>query len=539
MTGFSKTLDPASVCIDARDHIGPHQLAIGKTRKLFERDGIIHAFYSRGYEIAHTRLCADTLRLLDTQVLDLPAAWGGGAFCIDDDGAGSVTLVFLHRNQHEFCAVKGTIENGEIAWEAWRSLLVSRARQAAPWVEVGRDGTAWASVLDRDGDFRIVAISPDGMATIGNLFKPGEPSWYHSCVQMLPVRDDMALAVSFRGTFPLRTELVFRTVSPDLTLGETRVLAPCTVNDKLTFHFQAVGDPARGRAHIVYLDEGLSTSHALFDGKDWKVSRAIVPGACFAPQICINDSGAAVLIVPDYEGVMWRATWSMEKGWSAAQRVDDVPVPNVSAQFAQTCYGTGGMISAARSSNGRVPFLSGVIEDDRRAHARLHMAMLGRRGALSLADEKPLDARVAGGTLNADINLCSLQPDDLKRKGRRWLVSVPADAGRALRIELASGANGLAARAFWLERDGSLREESAKVSVTSTMRDAFSPPGETASLHVSLSLKDTAVLQTGQAWVDIYESGTRLADTGPYDLEAAAKMALHPERIPAYFKRMV
>ncbi len=66
--------------IDARPRIGPHHLAIGKTRKLFEHDGVVHAFFSRGYEIAHTRLNGETLGIIDTRVLPLPVAWGGGAF---------------------------------------------------------------------------------------------------------------------------------------------------------------------------------------------------------------------------------------------------------------------------------------------------------------------------------------------------------------------------------------------------------------------------------------------------------------------------
>ena len=151
-----------SIQLDHRAGIGPHHLAIGKTRKLFEWRGTLHAFFSRGYEIAHARVDADSLEIKDIRQLHVPAAWGGGAFCVDHDPAGAVTLIFLHRNKLELAALKGQLTGDDIDWNGWRPVLRSNARMAAPWVETDPDGNAWCSVLARDGSFQIARLSPAG-----------------------------------------------------------------------------------------------------------------------------------------------------------------------------------------------------------------------------------------------------------------------------------------------------------------------------------------------------------------------------------------
>jgi hypothetical protein len=541
MSSYQELFGHTSVPVDERDHIGPHHLSIGKSRKLFEHDGVIHAFYSRGYEIAHTRLCAETMTVCGTDALDLPSSWGGGAFCIDDHDE-AVTLVFLHRNQHEFCIVNGWIEDKIIRWGRWRPLLVSRARQSAPWVSVGPDGTAWASVLDRDGDFRLVAVSPDGTFRVGDLFETGEAPWYHSCIQVLPVQRDRAIAIGFRGEFPSKTELVFKSVSAALALGQTQPLAPCVVNDKLTFHFQAVGDPQRGRAHVVYLDEGLSVSHAYFENDGWHVARTILPGPCFAPQLCLDEDGNAVLLAADYEGVLWRAAWS--DGWSPPRQIRGVQAPNVSALFGQTGFGTGGLITAARAVEGRVPFLFGTIDDDRVGRATLHAAVIGGGSGLLFDAERPLTVKVGSDTVEADIGLSALRDDDLRRQGWCWLVTVPAEAGRAVKLELTAGAGTIAGRAYWQERDGRINTEAAPPRVEAHLHDVFSKAKNSASIHVQAQVPHgTHQLRPEQAWVETYsgwpDRSARLCDLAPYSPETTAMMALEPNRIPRVFKRMV
>ncbi|HSZ75478.1 MAG TPA: hypothetical protein VK779_11710 [Rhizomicrobium sp.] len=531
MGSFHELID-APLMIDARDHIGPHHLAIGKTRKLFARGGIIHAFFSIGYGIMHARI-DERFDLIDKHTLDLPIAWGGGAFCVDDHD-GRVVLVFLHRNQHELCVITGDEKNGEIVWQDWRTLLVSRARQAAPWVEIGPDGTAWASVLDRDGDMRLIVLPPNGNPRVGGLFEAGEARWYHSCVQVEPIAKDKALAIGFRGEFPSRTELVYKIVSSDLKLGPAKTLARCNVNDRLTFHFQAVGDAARSRAHIVYLDNGLSVSHALFENDAWHVTENVLSVACFAPQIAIDEAGNAALIAPDYDGQLWTSAWSKAKGWCTPKKLRGL-APNVSMQFAQTGYGTGGLISAARSTNGSVPFLFARIENDQTAHAKLYASRIGGEALFDV--NKPLSIAADGKHVEVGIRLAGLHASDLKQTGRRWVVAVPAEAGRALKLEFKSLPAGLAANAYWLERDGRYVADVASVKTSVELCDAFSH-NDCGVIRASLDLSQITPLATDQAWVEAY-AGATLLDIAPFDPETAAKMALSPEGIPRAFKRMV
>jgi hypothetical protein len=539
---FRDRFQARQIVLDRRDRIGPHHLAIGKTRKLFEHDGVVHAFYSRGYEIAHARLDPETLSPIATRVLPFPAAWGGGAFCVDN-AAGRVALVFLHRNQHELCFAQGTIENGEIAWAPWRSLLVSRARQAAPWLELGRDGTAWASVLDRDGDMRLAVMAPDGTARIGDLFGKGETGWYHSCVQVLPVARDKALAVGFRGAFPRETELVFKTVGADLALGPSRTLAPCNVNDRLTFHFQAVGDPARACAHIVYLDDGLSVSHAIYENGEWRIAKSILPVACFAPQITLDGDGNAVLVAAGYDRALWQAAWSRTKGWSQPRKIHGALAPNISPLFAGTGYGTGGMIAAARSETGRVPYLFAVVEDDLHAAASLYIAQLD--DPFGFAPDAPVCVRVTGKTVVAEIRLAVLRDADMKQSGRCWLAVVPSGAGRALKIAAAAGRVGLEAQAYWQQRDGSTERAAARVTVSVEPHDAFSH-GEYGLLRLSAEFETPpSDINAKNGWAEFYsdgwspQGGGTLADIAPFDPETAARIAQDPAQAPYSFRRMV
>jgi hypothetical protein len=535
ITTFRQRFSEPSTLVDERVGIGPHHLAIGKTRKLFEKDGTIFAFFSRGYEIACATLDANSLRLRDTQVLDLPIAWGGGAFCVDCDTEGRVALVFVHRNQHELCLATGAIGDGHIEWTPWRSLLVSSASQAAPWLELGSHGTGWCSVLDRTGDFRIAAVKGKTVR-VGNLFGANEQAWYHSCVQVLPVAEDRAVAIGFRGSFPSKTELVFKTVSAALEMGPSETLAPCNVNDRLTFHFQAVGDPARECAHIVYLDEGLSVSHAQYSGGRWIVAKRIIPVASFAPQICINGDGDLLLLAADYEGQIWKATRPFRGEWSEPSIVPNLTGPNVSALFAQTGYGTGGLISAARSEDGRVPFLLAEIKDERTSTAALRIAAIGGLPGI-LATEGALTITQTGPTLDVDIRLAALSRSDLKEKTNSWLVVIPAQKSRALKVRLAGG-DAVTASAAWLEADGQHSPMKAHATIRTSLCDAFSPEEHGAIRTVLAMDAEPMDLRLDRAWVETY-CGERLVDMAPFQPEMAARLALNPDLITRTYKRMV
>jgi hypothetical protein len=383
-----------SVILDERSHIGPHHLAIGKTRKLLRAGDDVFAFFSRGYEIAMACCDARTGAMRDTVVLDLPVSWGGGAFCVDDDGAGRVVMVFVNRDLRQLCFVEGRAAGGKVIWQPWRAILSGDVNQAAPWVSLDEVGTAWATVLERNGNFRIATVTRDGKAQAGSLFNPGEVPWYHSCVQALPLGNGQCVAVGFRGTFPTRTELVGKTIASDLVTGPSQSICPCDVNDRLTFHFQALGDPGRQQAHIVYLDDGLSVSHAILSGGAWQIEKNVMAFASLAPQICLDESGSLILLAADYEGRVVESRKPPGGPWSAPVQLEGVTGPNISPLFALTNYGTGGMISDARSRNGVVPLLIGCITDEREARAvlSLHLAGIGATRPVQTAPPKPFPA---------------------------------------------------------------------------------------------------------------------------------------------------
>jgi hypothetical protein len=541
MTSFQRQFGAGWTCVDERGDIGPHHLAIGKTRKLFEMGNTIEAFYSEGYAIAHARLDAGTLERREAKPLpDFPVAWGGGAFCVDADDKGRVTLVFVHRNRHEFCVVQGTASAEGIVWGGWKTLLATAAPQAAAWVETGPDGTAWCSVLARDGDFRLALVAPDGSATTALLFEANESPWYHSCVQVLPVGADEAVAVGFRGAFPAKTELVFKTVTRGFVLGPSQTLAPCNVNDQFTFHFQAVGDPANGRAHIVYLDDGLSVSHAVYEKGAWHVDKNVMPFPSYAPQICIDDAGRLALLACDYEGAVWTASWRDRTGWTKPRAVEALPASTISGLFGRTGYGTGGLICAARSPSGRVPFLMGAITDERTARARLYAASLGLRGGLLLDAGQPVAATLEGAMLKGEIRLASLRKSDFETANKSWVVNIPVKEGAPAKLTIALDAGRPLAHLSRCTADGYARVAPAKV--TAQFRDPFSQEAACAAIAFEAECPADMTLIPEKAWVETYDAAggeTALVDLAPFEPEAAAQTTLAPHRIPAIYKRMV
>ena len=379
------------------------------------------------------------------------------------------------------------------------------------------------------------------------MFAPDEKSWYHSCVQLLPVGRNRAVAVGFRGQFPAQTELVFKSVSGDLEMGESRTLAPCNVNDATTFHFQAVGDPIRGRAHIVFLDDGLTVSHAMFHEDRWILAKNIFPRPAYAPQISVDDKGALALIAVDYQGAVWTAAWTEQRGWSSPQRVEKLPRLNISASFGRTGYGTGGLISAARSPSGRVPFLMGIIEDDRTATASLHISALGLRSGLAL-NSLPVLAATDGGELRVAIHLANLRDADLQVPGRCWMATIPGPDQTALKLAVHVD-NGLKATLFWQQSNGTIAKETCSVTMTTRFHGPFDPESDSAFVEVvAKPSRSVAKLQFERAWVEIYGAGwslescksnAELADIGPFELEAAASAALDPASITQAFRRII
>ncbi len=293
--------------LDRRSGIGPHHLSIGKTRK-FDGDG--KPVYSVGDGIAG---------------MALPTTFGGGAFCVDGQ-----SLIYVHKNRRECYLVRNGVE---------RKLCETASTFAAPWVTEGPDGRAWWSVLSRDGNYRI-GLGENARVLTG---------WYHSAIQVMPLSSDRAVAIGFRGEFPTATTLVFQEIDARLRNVGEEIDIECNVNDRTTFHFQAVSDFSRELAHVVFLGAGLCVQHAVYfgDSVHWTDGPAI-DGPCFAPQITLDSNGVETILAADYRGNIRVGNDKVLRG---------VRGPNISPLFALTGYGTGGMISGAKTVNGKVPLL--------------------------------------------------------------------------------------------------------------------------------------------------------------------------------------
>jgi hypothetical protein len=233
----------------------------------------------------------------------------------------------------------------------------------------------------------------------------------------------------------------------------------------------------------------------------------------------------------------WRRTTTDGFGeWSEPSVVSGIAAPNVSALFAQTGYGTGGLISAARSENGHVPFLMADITDERTATAALRLAEIGGDAGV-LASGETFAIRQKGRTLDVEIRLAALTKSELNDTSRSWLVVVPAQKSRALKIRL-SGGEPITASAGWLEPNGSFSPLKARTTIASSICDAFSSEDH-GTLHATLTLDaEPTDLQPDSAWAETY-SGDRLIDMAPFQPETAARLTRDPSLITRMYKRMV
>lgn len=254
------------------------------------------------------------------------SAFGGGAFCVDGD---SVLYVSPDR--------KSLSLNG-------KALCSTDSTFAAPWL-CGR----WFSVLSRDGQ-HIVGCNGDAR------YFPHE--WYHSCLQVIPLISG-ALVIGFTGRFPIETNMMGCLVSDDMEFGEPFIIDQCNVNDRLTFHFQAVAH--EGTVSIVYLGSGLSVREAVYNSNIWTL-RTVDDHPSFAPQNISTPSGVKII-------------WCTYDGHVRTENGDPIcSGPNISPSFALTGYGTGGIIAPARWLNANnIPFLMATITDESNARARLEL----------------------------------------------------------------------------------------------------------------------------------------------------------------------
>ena len=258
---------------------------------------------------------------------------------------------------------------------------------------------------------------------------------------------------------------------------------------------------------------------------------------------CHRSEGNAALVAAGYDGLVWQASWSRAKGWSKPRPVVGARAPNISPSFSHTGYGTGGLISAARSSNGRVPYLFGTIEDDAAARASLVLATAGGDGFGTDA----LTARVSGKKVTVELRLLSLRESDTKHAGRTWLAVIPAGPGRAIKVVFTASRSGIAGHLLLQERDKAPTRLRASVQTTVGFHDAFTH-GDAGTLRATVTLaKPIKGLDAKAVWAEYYAEGwsadvahrASISDIAPFDPETAAKMTMDPLGIPRAYKRMV
>ena len=531
------TINNNGIVLDERAKIGPHYLAIGKTRKILVFRRHAFAFFSVGHQICCATI--DTTRniLVRKTLLNFSTGWGGGSFCVDDDNNGGVLLVFIHKNQHELCFCRGVVDNDNIQFSAASTILFTKSTQAAPYVEVGIDGTSWVSVLDRDGDFKIAVITKCNKVRTASLFEETEEPWYHSCVQMLPIDATHALAVGFCGKFPDNTNLIAKTVDIECNCSATQYIANCNVNDKLTFHFQAVGDPSRNAAHIVYLDKGLHVSHAQYSLGTWEIRKDIIQSACFAPQIAVNQDGALALLAYSYEGTVWSSTWSQGIGWREAYPLENALSPNVSALFGQTGYGTGGSICCARSTSGEIFSLCSNFVDDYSGTSRL---TYWSYPIIPICLDKKSPLCIVSDQNNIDITIL-LESFVERIVDDYFLINiiVPILDGEHLKFSYSTNDH-VERLVVELYSKTGYKEIAPEFKTQFVFSDCFSANAPTPSIKLSVAIDlRKKKLIPNSAWAELYFTDLEhtTVDIAPYKEETNACLSKCPTKIPTTFIR--
>lgn len=542
---FAQAFPREPLLLDERRQIASHHLGIGKTRKIIDTGEVFAAFYSTGYAINWAVLDrAGGAPLARGVVHDAPVAWGGGQFCVDHLG-GVVHLVYTTRSRLHVMHRSGRVTAAGVVWDAAERVAIAASSPslAAPWLSVDPFGGIWVSAVGKDGNF-IVAV---GNARDGEAFAfrqrrlfDGAPQWHHSCVQVLPYGRHKAVAVGFAGTFPVDTALVAKTVDDELAIGESVTIGACDVNDQITFHFQALGDAERGRAAVTYLGPKGRIDHATWDGARWRVAEAIVPFQSIAPQNTLLADGEIGVLCADYEGRMF-ALRSQGERWSKPRAVSRAGLVSISPAFARTGYGTGGIISAARSSDMRVPYLAAEVALDPQGPTALYAGGVGGDDALTLASAAPAMVARDGDTLVARLRIGGGDERDLLRPGGAWSLSFHRDTGEAVQLWLVADAPRPRALLFAAQSGAN-----PAIGLECPAQVSLKCDGDTAVIEMRLSSdvrpKAGEVIAMSFEGVRCAAAGVpvgRMVDLAPYVPEPNSVVALDPRLLPQVFRRIL
>lgn len=320
--------------IDSRKGIGPHHIGIGKTRKLVDRGGALWGYYSTGYGYQAFLAQRGTLETFPSGFPYQGMAWGGGQFCMDGHN-----IALVAKGRTEFIAHGRRIPGRQFS---------------APWIS----GDWSTAVVHTKGQFLLV--NKDKQKLI-------ETDWHPSCLMVLPVGEGKAWLCGFRGKFPYEMDLVVAQVDEDLNVGPAIELGLCGVNDVHTFHFQGLSD--EGYVSIVYLSPDMHVMHAQWAGGLWSVS-PVADFPAIAPQNTILADGTIGILCADYDGQIWRLDGS-------PRAISDKGLVNMSPFWSRSQYGTGGLTTAPKSIDTKIPFMAVHLPDDPHEPSELYLGLAG------------------------------------------------------------------------------------------------------------------------------------------------------------------
>jgi hypothetical protein len=543
---FSQLFPDEPVLVDERRQISPHFLGIGKTRKLIDLGDRLLGFYSLGYQVAWFIADRSTLEVTARGVLaDVSLAFGGGHFCVDHVGD-LVHLIYTCRSRVHVFHRTGRVAGNRFVLDAHERTAITGTGPwlAAPWLSVDANGSIWVSCVGKKNDFIIAhASTADGPGYAFRqacLFKDA-PEWHHSCVQVLPCGKGKAVAVGFAGSFPRDTVLVARQVDDELTFGETDTIGPCDVNDQITFHFQAFGDPERNRAVVTYLGPRGRIDHASWNGATWQVEEGIVPFQVICPQNTLLSNGEVGVLCADYEGRM-HALSSSAGAWSAPVAVSRAGLVTISPAFARTGYGSGGIISVARSAGVDMPYLAGELALDPQAPAKLHLGNVGGHYPLTFAASSQPTATWENDQLVLRAGVCGGGQDDLHRSGLGWRFCVSDSSGFVSQAWILSGVGGPRTLLFRFQGNGhapegrpvqgtvTLSRQSSGAELVARLSSDFIPaPGAPV----------VATSYTGVSAIPMAVPTGHMVDLVPFEQEPNSQVARDPGLLPQVFRRMV
>jgi hypothetical protein len=276
------------------------------------------------------------------------------------------------------------------------------------------------------------------------------------------------------------------------------------------------------------------------------IERGIFRHPSFAPQLTLGANGGLALLLCDYEGRVWRACRSSTGLWSPCEEVRGAGPVKISPAFGRTSYGTGGLVSAARSATHDAFYLASHIDAGASGAASLVLGSALADGALRFAAEC-VQASAEGDRLKVTCALTSLDLNEAIRRQAAWQVRIADAGGAIITTTVRATESGLSADAWRSTSRGESAPFAVGIAVCATQRSAFDgdgPPRLTWELPLPSKFPASQLIVTASSFkgargsVSEMVDGT-LVDLVPYQPEANAIIARDPGRLSQVFRRLL